>query len=221
MKENSRAVVQPPKLRDQVYNLLKEDLIAEAFKPGQRLVELELAKRYNVSRTPVREAMARLHREDLLTSNERGYQVPLDTQRDIVDRLEVRRLLDAQVARRAARLCTPKQIEKLEKLYNSECQAHEQNNHKKFIEHHNAFREQIRSFSDNSLLIRCAEIVDDTFQLARNQIHENSDNRQKSLRCDNELLEAIKASDEQAAAGAIERFIDSLLQFFNAKESPN
>ena len=155
MKKTSRAVVQPPRLRDQVYELLKEDLLADVFKPGQRIVELELAERYSVSRTPVREAMARLSREGLLNNNERGYLVPLDTQRDVLDRLETRRLLDAQVARRAVRFGDDNEIQALEKHYASEVSAHEKGRLKQFVDAHHAFRDTLRAMSRNELLNRC------------------------------------------------------------------
>lgn len=209
-----RAVVQAPRLSDQVYQLLKEDLMGKVFTPGQRLVELDLAERYGVSRTPIREAMARLSREEMLTAKERGYLVPLDAQRDVLDRLEVRRLLDAQVARRAARVAEPEHLETLLELYQQECAAHSNDDFQAFIEAHQEFRASLRELSGNNLLNRCAVMVDDSFQLVRNQIHEDKDNREMTIRCDGDIVEAIKAGDEEAAAAAVEHFIDMLLGYF-------
>jgi DNA-binding GntR family transcriptional regulator len=219
MKRNDRMVVPPLRLRDQVYSRLKEDLLAEVFKPGQRLVELDLADRYGVSRTPVREAMARLSREGLLQAHERGYLLPLNTQRDVLDRLETRRLLDAQVARRAARLGEPAEIKALERLYTRELSAHEGGRYAKFLEVHHEFRNALRAMSRNELLSRCATMVDDSFQLARNQLHESAENRAITLRCDGDVLEAVKNHDEAAAAVAVERFIDTLHEYFGAAVS--
>jgi DNA-binding GntR family transcriptional regulator len=81
------------RLRDQVYRRMRDDLQSGAIAPGARLVETQLAAVYGVSRTPIREVLLQLSREGLLEPQERGYLAPIDTQKDIVDRLEVRRLL--------------------------------------------------------------------------------------------------------------------------------
>jgi len=44
----------------EIYERLKQDILTFDFRPGERLVELELCDRYEVSRTPVREALRRL-----------------------------------------------------------------------------------------------------------------------------------------------------------------
>ena len=50
-------------LADQVYNFLKDLIIKGELKPGERIVELEVAKTYDVSQAPVREALSRLSKE--------------------------------------------------------------------------------------------------------------------------------------------------------------
>ncbi|WP_046214624.1 GntR family transcriptional regulator [Paenibacillus wulumuqiensis] len=55
-------------LRDQVYNMLKQGIIALELSPGQKLNDMELAGQFGVSRTPVREALKRLEDEGLVES---------------------------------------------------------------------------------------------------------------------------------------------------------
>ena len=50
-------IVQSERLRDQIYKLIRDDLRTGALAPGERLVEVNLAKKLGVSRTPVREAL--------------------------------------------------------------------------------------------------------------------------------------------------------------------
>ncbi|ACR10886.1 transcriptional regulator, GntR family [Teredinibacter turnerae T7901] len=218
MRKDMRTVVHPPKLSDQVYGLLKEDLVGDVFSPGQRLVEVDLAKRYGVSRTPVREAMARLSREGLLESHERGYLCPLDTQRDIVDRLEARRLIDTQIARRAAHLAKPEDVVQLQACFDDEKKAHEQDDITAFVEAHQALQKLLRITSRNALMAQCAAMVNDSFQLVRNQIHENKANREKTLECDGKLLDAIRASDQALAVDIMNTFIDSLHDYFGVEK---
>jgi len=65
---------------DKIYTILLEDIVAGVLAPGSRLVESRLAERLGVSRTPVREAMFRLHQEGfVLTTAGKGFSVkPLD-----------------------------------------------------------------------------------------------------------------------------------------------
>ncbi|TFL15650.1 GntR family transcriptional regulator [Pusillimonas caeni] len=213
-KTSGRNIIQAPRLGDQVYALLKEDLIAGEFEPGQRVVERDLSQRYNVSRTPIREAMTRLSQEGLLDINERGYAVPVDAQRNVFDRLEVRQILEVQIVRRAAQLAEPKALTQLQKHYERELAAHESDQHRKFIDAHHRFKETLRDISGNQLLNRCAAIVDDTFQLARDRLLESADNRRLTVACDGEVLEALRQHDAEAAVAAVERFIASLQDYF-------
>ena len=54
-------------LRDVVFNTLRQAILKGELKPGERLLEIALAERLGVSRTPVREAMRKLEQEGLLT----------------------------------------------------------------------------------------------------------------------------------------------------------
>jgi DNA-binding GntR family transcriptional regulator len=59
----------------EIYERLKRDILTFAFRPGERLVELELCDRYEVSRTPVREALRRLEDDGLVVSRDKGGRV--------------------------------------------------------------------------------------------------------------------------------------------------
>jgi DNA-binding GntR family transcriptional regulator len=61
---------------DRIYELVSREIVAGVLAPGSRLVESKLAERLGVSRTPVREAMFRLHQEGLVsTAAGRGFSV--------------------------------------------------------------------------------------------------------------------------------------------------
>src|SRR5262249_27188617 len=63
-------------LRDNIYDVLRTEILTCRLLPGEEIKEQELASRYDVSRQPVREALLRLERERLITVHPRqGYQV--------------------------------------------------------------------------------------------------------------------------------------------------
>ncbi len=83
-------------LRDVVFNTLRQAILTGELKPGERLMEIHLANRLGVSRTPIREAMRKLELEGLVTMiPRRGAEVAQITGKSLQDVLEVRRSLDA------------------------------------------------------------------------------------------------------------------------------
>ncbi len=78
-------------LRDVVFNTLRKAILTGELKPGERLMEIHLANRLGVSRTPIREAIRKLELEGL----RRGAEVAQITEKSLKDVLEVRRALDA------------------------------------------------------------------------------------------------------------------------------
>ena len=82
-------------LRDVVFNTLRQAILKGELKPGERLMEIALAERLGVSRTPIREAMRKLELEGLVVMiPRRGAQVANITEKDLNDVLEVRIVLE-------------------------------------------------------------------------------------------------------------------------------
>ncbi len=87
-------------LRDVVYNTLREAILKGELKPGERLMEMQLASRLGVSRTPIREAIRMLELEGLaVTVPRKGAEVARMTEKDMEDVLEIREALDELAAR--------------------------------------------------------------------------------------------------------------------------
>ena len=82
-------------LRDVVFNTLRQAILKGELKPGERLMEIALAEKLGVSRTPIREAMRKLEQEGLVVMiPRRGAQVANITEKDLNDVLEVRIALE-------------------------------------------------------------------------------------------------------------------------------
>jgi len=219
MARAARGVVQVDRLSDQIYQLLRDDLKAGEFKPGQRLLEVELAEKYQVSRTPIREALFQLCREGLLSGNERGYVTPSYTRTEVIHRLEVKRLLDPRVAAHVAAEAEPSQVKALAKLHAQQQAAHEAGKTKTFIRTNANFRELYLSICRNELLARCLRLVDDQFQLVRSRIHEDAANRDLTIQHETRLMAAITAGDAAAAAAEMESFLDFLKVFYSKTDA--
>src|SRR5688572_17864341 len=96
-------LLQPPVLRDQVYAALEELIINRTLRPGDRLLEAELADQLKVSRNPVREALTILAHAGWVDLRPRhGAVVHTPTMKEVDDFFQVRRALEEEGARLAA-----------------------------------------------------------------------------------------------------------------------
>lgn len=109
-------------LRDVVFNTLRQAILTGELKPGERLMEIHLANKLGVSRTPIREAIRKLELEGLVTMiPRRGAEVAQITEKSLQDVLEVRSSLDALCAELACERISDEEIDELE----AACEAFE------------------------------------------------------------------------------------------------
>ena len=95
-------------LRDVVFQTLRQTILRGELKPGERLMEVHLAERLGVSRTPIREAIRKLELEGLVVMiPRRGAVVASITEKDLKDVLEVRRTLEILAGEVACERITP------------------------------------------------------------------------------------------------------------------
>jgi DNA-binding GntR family transcriptional regulator len=207
-------VVPTTRLRDQVYNIFHEELKTGTLKPGERLNELALAKRYGVSRTPVREALFQLAREGMLVSDERSFRLPTDTKEDLRDRIEVHLLIDPAVASHAATEGADKQIAALTKFHEAERQAESAGKFEPFVQANYQFAKTLRSMCRNRTLARCAGLLQDQFIFARSNLFRIAENRSIAVRHDAKVLKAIQARDAKGARQAMTDYMSELAERF-------
>jgi DNA-binding GntR family transcriptional regulator len=101
-------------LRDVVFNTLRQAILKGELEPGERLMEIQLAERLGVSRTPIREAIRKLELEGLVNMVPRkGAEVARITEKDLNDVLEVRCALEELAVELACKKITKDQIGEL------------------------------------------------------------------------------------------------------------
>jgi DNA-binding GntR family transcriptional regulator len=114
----------PNSLKDRAYHRIKTAILNLELKPGDPLIEGELAKRLGISKTPVRDALTELRREGLVTKIPySGTCVSEITPQDIRDIIQLRGVLEALAARLATPLLTEAELEQLAELITCELEA--------------------------------------------------------------------------------------------------
>ncbi|MBX5489870.1 MAG: GntR family transcriptional regulator [Chloroflexi bacterium] len=107
----------PRSLARRAYEALKQDILTCALRPGAQIFEGELAARYGMSKTPVREALNLLGQEGLVqVLPRRGYLVAPVTLRDVQEVYQLRLLLETAAAELAAEHITEEQLRRLKAL---------------------------------------------------------------------------------------------------------
>ncbi|MBQ7942881.1 MAG: GntR family transcriptional regulator [Lachnospiraceae bacterium] len=101
-------------LRDVVFNTLRQAILTGEMKPGERLMEIHLANKLGVSRTPIREAIRKLELEGLVIMiPRRGAEVAQITWKNLKDVLEVRKVLDVLAIELACERMTREELAQL------------------------------------------------------------------------------------------------------------
>ena len=104
-------------LRDVVFNTLRAAILKGELKPGERLMEIALADKLGVSRTPIREAIRKLELEGLVVMAPRkGAKVASITERDLNDVLEVRKGMEVLAVSLACQRITKEELDRLDEI---------------------------------------------------------------------------------------------------------
>ena len=141
-------------LRDVVFNTLREAILKGELQPGERLMELQLASKLGVSRTPIREALRMREQEGLaVTMPRKGAEVARMTLKDMEDVLEVREALDELAARIACAKINDEQLENLKSIRDEFKKSLDSGDVKKIAEEDVRFHDAIYEATDNAKLI--------------------------------------------------------------------
>lgn len=152
-------------LREVIFNTIREAIIVGELKPGERLMEVQLAEKMGVSRTPVREAIRKLELEGLVSMIPRkGAHVADLSKKDIMDVLELRASLDGLATVLAAERITPEELKELKHVLSQFAAYMEKDNVQGLIKKDVEFHEIIYKSSRNEKLIQIANNL-------REQIH--------------------------------------------------
>ncbi|ONI87126.1 GntR family transcriptional regulator [Saccharothrix sp. ALI-22-I] len=157
----ARKVERPAPLRQAVYEALLDLIVNRTLKPGQHLVEIDLAEHLGVSRQPVREALQRLQTEgwvDLRPAQGAFVHTPTDEEADQL--LSVRNVLETYSARLAAEHATPEDVEQLEELQNEGVSALKAKDVERVVAANAALHAFITRLSGNTVLAEMIATVD-------------------------------------------------------------
>jgi DNA-binding GntR family transcriptional regulator len=140
------------------YTLILEAIDAGVYKPGDRLVESELADRFGVSRTPVREALQRLETQSMLSRDGRSLVVASLNHNQLAELYAVRTELEGLAARLAARHATDEEMRVLRSMVEDD-KALLGGDPRNLSRANKRFHKQIHLASHNRFLVQQLDLV--------------------------------------------------------------
>jgi len=155
-------------LREKILETIREAIISGALKPGEKVAEPELAERFGISRTPIREAFRQLESEGYLTvSPRKGAVVVSFSQKDVEEFYAIKSILEGYAARRACENLSDKEIDRLQNI-NEKLRALSGNGDiKNFFKIHNDFHDLFIKAADNDKLYELISNLVGKFQRLR------------------------------------------------------
>lgn len=181
-----------------VYQQLREAIVDGTLDADAPLTELTLAAKYNVSRTPVREALRRLEQDGLVERGARGMQVRGRSPEEILELYEVRITLEGAAARAAAERRTDLDLLKLERVHSSMVET-STDDPERLATANRKFHEAIWATSHNATLVDLLGRLHAHLIRYRETTLTYHDRWAAVLDEHRQLIEAIKAGDRERA----------------------
>lgn len=187
-------------LRDVVFNTLRRAIITGEFAPGERLMEISLANRLGVSRTPVREAIRKLELEGLVIMIPRkGAQVAKITEKSLRDVIEIRCVLEEFAASLACERITPEGRENLKEAHENFVEAVKNGDILDIVEKDERFHDAIFQATSNERLITIINNLREQFYRYRMEYVKDIEQHSVLVNEHELLLRAIYDGDSETA----------------------
>lgn len=200
----------PLALSDRVYQTLRALLREGGLGAGARLREVPLAAQLGVSRTPVREALARLATDGLVVAEGRSFTLPELSVADIEDIYALRFLLEPEALRLAAASRPDRaRLAPLRSALDEMAAAHDAGDGAAFMEANYRYRDAWTALVPNARLVRAIQLYADHVRYLRAFTLDDEAVRAGVLKRLKQLGAALAAGDGEAAAQAMRAHLES------------
>lgn len=193
-------------LREKILENIRDAIISGALKAGTRVSEPELAERYGISRTPIREAFRQLESEGYLTViPRRGAVVSAFSLKDVEDFYAIKSILEGYAARQACVKLSGKDLERLQSINDRLSELADKNDIKTFFKVHNDFHDMFIKAADNEKLRELITSVVARFQRLRLMSLSLPGRMRISVLEHEKIIEAFRKRDAETAEALVRK----------------
>lgn len=191
-------------LRDVVFQTLRQAILRGELAPGERLMEIHLAERLGVSRTPIREAIRKLELDGLVVMiPRRGAVVASITEKDLKDVLEVRQTLEILAVEVACDRMTPEQLSELEEAGKEFQSLKDTDDFTKLAAADMKFHEIIYAATDNARLIHILNNLREQMYRYRLEYLKDKGSHERLNKEHQRIYTGIKSKDKEMVRSAV------------------
>jgi DNA-binding GntR family transcriptional regulator len=192
-------------MQKDAYSLILEAIDQGLYRPGDRLVESELAERFGVSRTPIREALQRLETQSMLSRDGRSLIVASLDHNQLAELYVVRAELEGLAAQLAARHAAPEEVRVLREMVEADRAL--AGDPQALARANRRFHRMIHLASHNRYLVQQLDLVHRSMALLASTSLAAEGRSEVALSEHLAIVEAIAARDEAGAASALREHI--------------
>lgn len=207
MPLSPRSLKRNQSLQEQAYQALKTAILSGELAPGQRLVEVQLAKQLQVSRTPIREAMQLLEHENLIVNDANDtLRVATISVTDAAQLYDCRIALEQLSVAEACQNATKSQLKELEQMVEQAeklVDSTSQLTSFRLLDLDYRFHRLLAKSSENPWLVSLLDRVFDKMQLLRIQTTKNNPDVLEIRTEHRQIYEPVRDRDPQAAVKAV------------------
>ncbi|WP_343081327.1 GntR family transcriptional regulator [Ostreiculturibacter nitratireducens] len=197
-------------MQKDAYSLILEAIDQGIYRPGDRLVESELAERFGVSRTPIREALQRLETQSMLTRDGRSLIVASLDHNQLAELYVVRAELEGLAAKLAAKHATEEEVRVLREMVEAD-RAH-LGDPGALSRANRRFHKQIHLASHNRYLVQQLDLVHRSMALLATTSLAAEGRGAAALAEHEAIVDAIAAGDGDAAQEALRAHISKAFE---------
>ncbi|MBK7017363.1 MAG: GntR family transcriptional regulator [Sulfuritalea sp.] len=210
MNTSIKPLERPAGLADRVYYELRDNIGSHQIRPGERLQEVSLAAQLGVSRTPVREALARLESEGMIVVEGRGFVVPELTDADIEEIYQLRFLLEPAAARIAvAEVSSPTDLASMSSAVDDSVAAEKTGDFRAFLEANSRFHNAWRALIPNRRMSKLLDQYVGHVRFLRVLTLGDPGARKAALAGMKAIHAAFRKRDAEAAATAMHKHLET------------
>lgn len=193
---------------EHAYRRIRAAIQSGQLKPGERLREMELAESIGLSRTPVREALARLESEGLVAHDaSRGIMVAELDYSMVTELYYMREVLEGTAARLTAQHASEVEISILEDLCGQYEAATQEGDQHALAASNRRFHETLYRCSHNRYLVNMLTVLHDALSLLGGTTLRSGERAAETLQEHQAVVDAVKARDSDAAERALRNHI--------------
>lgn len=197
-------IERPRSLTELVCDALRREIVEGELEPGQMLSETRVAARLAVSRTPVREAFARLEREGLMrTEPQRGTFVFTLTAKQLTDICHVRVVLETAALRQSMERAPDRLAATLGRTVAEMAAERERRDDRAYLRLDARFHDELFLHTDNAFLLDAYQTIAAKMAALRNRLGAHADHMEKSFREHRRILALLEQGEVEAAEAVL------------------